>query len=106
MAYHLFIQSPEHSAAGKQALCCAAELLAEKKIIQQIFFYFQGLDQVLTMTLAEKWVTLMPSSHQLKICKTAWMARGNLPLPTGFVLSSLIDFFSEHWRDQGILLSF
>jgi len=99
MAYHLLIQSNQ-----ERALEQTMQLRRENKPIKQIFFYFQGIDQALTMTLAEKWVTLTSLSNQLKICKTAWMEKGNPPLPNGFVLSSLIDFFAAHWEDQGILL--
>lgn len=106
MAYHLLIQSSQDTVAGSAALQQTRQLLAEKKSIKQIFFYFHGIEQVLTMTVAAEWGTLIQSANQLKICKTGWVEKANPPLPNGFILSSLIDFFREHWQDQGILLQF
>lgn len=103
MAYHLLIQSEANTDHTQNAIQL---LLAEGKSIQQIFFYFHGVQQVFDMTLAKEWDKLIQLKIVLKMCKTAWMDRKQPVLPSGFILSSVIDFFSVHWQDQGILLQF
>lgn len=103
MAYHLLIQS---AASAHHTQNTIQSLLAEGKPIQQIFFYFHGVQQVFDMTLAKEWDKLIQLKIALKVCKTAWMDSQQPTLPSGFMLSSVIDFFSVHWQDQGVLRQF
>ena len=102
MNYHLLIQS-----ANQHALDHARTLLAAGNNIRQIFFYFHGIQQIQDLALAQEWsclITVSSNESRLKVCKTEFEKIELIKLPNGFILSSLIDFFSEHWQDQGILL--
>ena len=106
MGYHLLIQSAPHTAKCQLAIQQTQALIASGASIKQIFFYFQGIDQVFDMTLAKEWDRLVQAKSLLKVCSTAVEKTGTKTLPPGFVLSSLIDFFATHWQDQGVLLQF
>jgi hypothetical protein len=95
--------------ANFKALDHARTLLLSNNNIYQVFFYFRGIEQIQDLALAEEWSYLIKASSsklRLKVCKTEFEKIERIKLPHEFVLSSLIDFFSEHWQDQGILLQF
>ena len=102
MNYHLFV-----TANPERALTYAQNILATGNRINQVFFYFTGITQLHNnLALATEWTMLIPYANGLKLCKNEVRQDIDEIFRKHFIISSLVDFFSEHWKDQGMLIQF